>query len=477
MAEGTTTRERLDALWNAARSLARASGARPTGSRLPRPSSPVLDALRRAGTRHVYGDTADTHELAGLALSPEGIIPDELDGNTANQPLVRRVVDEYAEAEVLRGWDESLRSAAAYGPQGTGRGARAELLPWLYGLVCARIGNEFARSFGAGHRWDGSVQIHMALTRDPRAAVRIGELIADAVPGVLVKVPFAPDAPATLLVARELQKRGIAVNLTSTFSARQVAVAALLADTARTNVFLGRIDQGLQGNRLGAHVVLQAQRVLTQLRERDGVRTELIAASLREWETFLHLAGCDAFTAPCEVIHQFLLQATPDEVRDQRSLEPKGAPAPSEIAQKVGPERIERLHRVEDEFLEFLRAFRASADWPRLDVEDGDALRARFEQAGFGDFFHDPSDGERKELERSKLPLLDGALIGRIALDTHYTLAANADFAKHQAAIDDVLQKAVERPAALPGGRPESRPEARPDVRPEARSGNAGGAG
>ncbi len=46
------------------------------------------------------------------------------------------------------------------------------------------------------------------------------------VPSALVKVPFAPHAPAMLLVARDLERDGIPVNLTSTFSARQAVAAA-----------------------------------------------------------------------------------------------------------------------------------------------------------------------------------------------------------------------------------------------------------
>jgi hypothetical protein len=58
-------------------------------------SSPVLAALKAAGTEHVYADTADTDELGPVVAGPGDTIVAEVDGNTVNQPLVRRVVDRY----------------------------------------------------------------------------------------------------------------------------------------------------------------------------------------------------------------------------------------------------------------------------------------------------------------------------------------------------------------------------------------------
>ncbi|MDR4494132.1 MAG: hypothetical protein MRJ99_06785 [Nitrospirales bacterium] len=118
------------------------------------------------------------------------------------------------------------------------------------------------------------------------------------VPSALVKVPFAPHAPMCFLIARDLENEGIPVNFTSTFSTRQVIAAALLANVTRTNVFMGRLDQGLKAELLGAHVVLEAQRILIRLRQNPGVKTQLIVASLRDWRSLLHTSGCDAYTVP-----------------------------------------------------------------------------------------------------------------------------------------------------------------------------------
>ncbi len=60
-------------------------------------SSPLLAALRAAGTSHVYADTADVEEVRKLIARDDGSIVKEVDGSTANQPLVRKVVEHYLE--------------------------------------------------------------------------------------------------------------------------------------------------------------------------------------------------------------------------------------------------------------------------------------------------------------------------------------------------------------------------------------------
>jgi hypothetical protein len=55
-------------------------------------SSALLAALRRTGTAHLYADTADGEELRTLLALAGGGILAEVDGNTVNQPLARRVL-------------------------------------------------------------------------------------------------------------------------------------------------------------------------------------------------------------------------------------------------------------------------------------------------------------------------------------------------------------------------------------------------
>lgn len=407
-------------------------------------TTPLLAALQRAGTEHLYGDTADTEELA-LLLAPDGSpltsqtrIRREIDGNTANQPLIRKVVERYLESEDLRSWAKDLDE------QQPGL-ARPNLLVLLYTILCGRIGNDMTRRFAAGRDWEVSLQLHMDLRQNAEAARSLGRVLRRCVPHAIVKVPFAPEAPDCLLVARDLERAGIPVNFTSTFSARQTVVAALLADVTRTNIFMGRLNQGLQAERLGEHVDLAAQRAIRKLRAEDGIKTRLIVASVHDWQTFVRVAGCDVFTAPCSVIQDLL---------DQREIPPEGIESrlessyeddlgiSAEAIQKAGPDAVARLYHVEPELVEFLRELRGSKEYAR--IEDGGQLFKRFDQAGFGNLFHSPAPAEHEELARSKLPELDGDLIGRIPLDTHYSLLANADFARSQSEIDGQLERSLD---------------------------------
>jgi len=414
---------------------------RPSGT-VARPklvTSPLLGALREAGTSHVYADTADTEELGAILSAGENMIFAEMDGNTANQPLVHKVIERYLEDGDPAAWARELRARR-------GDLADTELLPLLYAIVCGRVGNNIVQAFASGRSWEVSLQLHMGLCGDPAAAKRVGRYLRRMVPTAFVKVPFTPQAPGCFLVARDLEREGIPVNFTSTFSARQAVAAGLLADVTRTNIFMGRLNQGLRADLLGEHVDLEAQRALTRLRREVGIKTQLIVASMREWQTFVRVAGCDVFTAPCEVIRGFLTQTevSPDTIRPQleTSYEDRLGIA-NDVVSKLGHERIARLYRVEPELVEFLREFRATAGY--RDLSDGESLFRRLEGAGFGDLFYAPSETEWKELRRGKIPDLDAPLTGRLPLDTLYSLLADADFEKYQEEMDREVERRIRR--------------------------------
>lgn len=402
-----------------------------------RAETPLFQALVRAGTRHIYADTADVQELSRTIGTDDGSIRAEVDGNTANQPLVHKVVDHVLEQGEPQQWLDALHEAG-------GDRSFEELAPWLYAVVCGHVGGEIVAAFAAGRAWEVSLQLHMALGHQPDTARAVGRAVRRMVPQAFVKVPFRPDAPSAFLVARDLEREGIPVNFTSTFSARQAVAAALVSDVTRTNIFMGRLNQGLGADLLGEHVDLKAQRALTELRRDDGVKTQLIVASVHDWRTLVRVAGCDVFTAPCDVLSGFLDQdeVSPDQITSQ--LETSYADRlgiDADASKSLGDERIARLWRVEPELVEFLRELRQ--DNAFLDGADGDRLFRRFDEAGFGDLFHDPDAAERREMDRGKLPELDGELVKHVPLDTHYSLLANADFERHQAEIDEAMERHV----------------------------------
>ena len=70
------------------------------------------------------------------------------------------------------------------------------------------------------------------------------------------------------------------------------------------------------------------------------------------------------------------------------------------------------------------------------DLDDGDHLVRRFEQAGFGDLFHAPDHHEWTALRRGKVPDLEDPITMKPSLDTLYSLLADADFEKYQEDMD-----------------------------------------
>lgn len=396
-------------------------------------SSPLLAALRRTGTAHVYADTADSEELRRLLAVAGGGILAEVDGNTVNQPLARQVLDRYLAGDRLAACVKELRRHRRGAPG-------AALLPQIYTMISGWIGNDLVNAFAAGRAWEVSLQLHMGAVSDPATAKALGRALRTIVPSCFVKVPFRPHEPQSLLIARDLEAEGIPVNFTSTFSARQVVAAALLADVTRTNIFMGRLNQGFRAALLGEHVDLEAQRALRRLRREAGAKTQLIVASIREWQTLVRVAGCDVFTAPCNVLGEFLsqrdvpLEAVTNQL--ETSYEDRLGIS-DEAIEAVGPEHIARLWRVEPEFLEFLVDYRTSAEYRELG--DGELLRRRFESAGFGDFFYAPDVREWQTIKKGKLPDLAGPLARRLAVDTHMSLLADGDFVNQQEAIDAAL--------------------------------------
>jgi transaldolase len=396
---------------------------------------PRLDALRRLGTRKIYADTADVEELNTLITHDERSIYAEVDGNTANQPLVHKVIQDY-----LAQFDPGAFVEQFVFPRE--RRPTLEQATLCYAVICAKIGNDFAHLFAGGRSWEVSLQLHMGLTKCPDLAKDVARWIRLMAPSAIIKVPFAPYAPECFIVARDLEHEGIPVNFTSTFSARQVVAAALLCNVTRTNIFLGRLDQGLEADLLGAHVSLEAQRALRRLRQAGGVKTQLIVASLRNWETFLHTAGCDVYTAPVKVLRDWMKQERIDQEQVMARLDHSyddrlGISA--RVLSLLGAERIAKLYDVERSFIDFLKAFGATQEW--REMTDPEALFKRFEEAGFSDIFYSPRQDDWMEIRRGKIPDPNGSLIQQLPLDTLYSLLADANFEKHQDEMDDHIAR------------------------------------
>jgi len=274
---------------------------------------------------------------------------------------------------------------------------------------------------------------------------KIGRYLVRMLPGSFVKVAFTPHYPHAFLIARDLEREGIPVNFTTTFSARQVAAAAILSNVTRTNIFMGRLNLGLESELLGEQVDLVAQRTLNQLRDELNVKTQLIVASIRSWKTMVYAAGCDVFTVPYGALKDFLNQTevSADEIRSRVNDDYSDNLGTSQnVLDKVGKSRLESLYTVKPDFIEFLKEVRSSSDFDEL---DGEGLYQKFADAGYDDMFYSPTKDDWHELKKNKLPDLDSPLTAKLPLDTLYSLLAFADFTKFQEEMDERIANRVRR--------------------------------
>lgn len=398
--------------------------------------TPLLRALRRVGARHLYVESADSAEIS--TLSGSGGFPGELDGNTVDPLGVHPLLERVLKAGDPERWFRELESRRE-------KLLDNELETSVYAIACGRLGNTMARTFGVGAPWKTGVQIHMGLVARPELMIRAGHLIREMIPRSLIQVPFTPDEPSCFLVVRDLERAGIPVALSSVFSARQVAAAAVLAGASRVTLGTGRLSDGLRTDLLGDHVALETQRILGELRRTKKVDTRLMVAGLHSWRTFERTAGCDGYAAPVGVIRSFLAQneVTEGDLRSRLEITyEQDLQVPDAVRNHLGAAGIARLFRVEPEFVAFLETYRRSSEFM---LADGEMLEKRFHEAGFGDVFHAPDASERREMERGEIPDLDGNLIRHVPIDTHLSLLANAELARHQAAMDALILERLGR--------------------------------
>ncbi|WP_439184260.1 transaldolase family protein [Carboxylicivirga taeanensis] len=151
-----------------------------------------------------------------------------------------------------------------------------------------------------------SVELHTDYADDAEETFQAGKRLFELCKQhFIIKVPFTA---AGLIGARQLHEAGIPVNLTLGFSVRQNVIASLVAKPAYCNVFVGRISAYFRTNNLGGDmdigekVTAETQKCLRKVNERGYANTKLIAASIREPQQLIKLAGTDVLTIPLKVV-------------------------------------------------------------------------------------------------------------------------------------------------------------------------------
>ncbi len=297
-------------------------------------------------------------------------------------------------------------------------------------ILNARHGLRLAKKFGGMV----SVELHTDTAYDIDSIVSYGLRYRELCPGqFIVKVPYTPEG---LIGARLLHEKGVRINFTLEFSARQNALVTLVARPDYLNVFLGRIGAFLADNRLGdgsgagENAVLSSQEWVTRLSGETGFRTRQIAASLRNYTQLELLAGTDVYTMPPKVAAAG--RKSLSGLFGSRLNTRYDVPLTDEAA-GLG---LEKFWEVSKNVVELGRHLGQQLP------STGEEIVRLAHEAGLADMFPVMNDADKKRIAaEGKIPVLaswrERLLSGELAPDTMLTLAGLASFTADQQALDD----------------------------------------
>ncbi|MFZ2286045.1 MAG: transaldolase family protein [Bacteroidales bacterium] len=304
-------------------------------------------------------------------------------------------------------------------------------------IVNARHGLRLAKKFGGMV----SVELHTGTAYDIDAIVSYGLRYRELCPEqFIVKVPYTPEG---LIGARRLREKGVRINFTLEFSARQNALVTLVAKPDYLNVFLGRIGAFIADNRIGEgsgageNAVLSSQSWVTRLSAENSWRTRQIAASLRSYSQLELLAGTDVFTMPPKVA------ATGRKELPGLFESRLGRQYDVPLNDGSAGLGIEKFWEVPKSVIELGRSLNVKVP------ATGEEIVRRAHEAGLGDMFPVMSkeDNERIAAE-GKIPVLaswkERIMKRELAPDTLLTLAGLASFTADQRKLDDRIKGLIE---------------------------------
>jgi len=387
------------------------------GRQPPSKSDRRWQTLRQLGTR-LWLDTGDVEGAAQQWTT-------EFEALTTNNTLLNR--------EVQKGiYDDFIAQGLSSSSDLRDLDGRQRLIE-LALILNARHGLKLVERFDA---WV-SVELHTDLADDLEGTVWYGQRLFDIhSERFIIKVPLTP---AGYLAARKLSAAGVRVNFTLGFSARQNYLAALLAEPAFVNVFLGRLnsfvaDNALgDGENIGERTLIASQEAISELRAQRNLTTRQIAASMRAGRQVNALAGVDVMTMPLKVAQEFVTSQVSSEdlvpFSDQRY--------PVAVEQGVPEEVVSQLWTVPSRF----KGVAISLLDEPLDDYNADDLRGFFVERGLGDLFPAWSEGDLQAIiEDGKIPSYtrwaERLEDGDVALDALMSQSGLECFAADQGALD-----------------------------------------
>ena len=379
--------------------------------------SPFWQKLREVGTE-LWLDTGDMNE-AGKIWSAE------MTALTTNNTLVNK--------EIQKGiYDDFIAKAKKIVKD---LPIRQQIMEIAF-ILNARHGLRLSKKFGGFV----SVELHTDTAHDISAIVDYGQRYFQICPNqFIVKVPYTA---AGLLGACKLRKKGVKINFTLEFSARQNVLVAAITKPNYQNVFLGRIsayisDNGLgDGSGAGERAVLASQKWVTELTKDNPEPTRLIAASLRNYQQLEDLAGVDVFTMPTNVAAEGKAKLSGNFRSRLSEVYPVGL---NKKAEGCFPEK---LWEVTDKELELAKSL--DQNCPEREEE----LIQRAWDAGCKDLFPRLSDDDMRYIsEDGKIPKheqwAERIKNGDLAIDTLLNLAGLYSFASDQAQLDERIKHII----------------------------------
>jgi len=254
----------------------------------------------------------------------------------------------------------------------------------------------------------------------------------------IVKIPLTPEGYCAVARARA---DGIPINYTLGFSARQNYLATLLSRPNYVNVFLGRLNQVVAENKLGdgkfvgEKTTLASQQAVRQLREANPeIPTHQIAASMRNAEQMLALAGVDVFTAPPKAVEELFVQRPRPENIASRLQETYAV----ELEPTTDKSSVEILWTIEDRFRALAQEL-TSRGGVNL---TGDDLRQADKDHGTRLFANFTPEETAAIRQKGKIPET-ARWQGRVSLDALMTESALQSFTTDQNAFDDRIRQLI----------------------------------
>ncbi len=382
-------------------------------------SDPFWQNIKNTGTE-IWLDTGDMQE-AGLLWSSE------MSALTTNNTLLNKEIQKGLYDDYILRAKEILKDLPH----------KKQILEIAF-MLNARHGLRLVKMFGGLV----SVELHTDMAHDYTGTVNYGLRLFEICPdNFLIKIPFTATG---LLAARYLRERGVRINFTLEFSARQNAFAAIIARPYYVNVFLGRIGAYIHNNGLGSdqgigeRTTFATQHFINRFRSEFQCPSKLIAASIRSVEQIENLTGVDTMTIPVKVAaegRKKLPGTFSSHIDSEFSIT---------LSKKANGCFIEKLWQLSDD--ELLLAEKFNQNPPKSGIE----LINLAHQAGCGDMFPILSEKDLEQIRKDgKIPVhsywVKRIKSGELALDSLLNLAGLASFASDQASLDKRISEILKK--------------------------------